>query len=525
MRLHSPASFGSFRIRYSPFDLFWAAVSPLLALYLRDAYILNSNDHFRLAALYCVVSFGCCMIAFLAFRLSDGISRYFSVYDALNVVKAVVASQLLTAVVMFTFTRLEGIPRSTPVVHLLVLAAGLLAARAMVLLRKPDRKVSPVPDHDTLEHAIIVGSSELSALYIKLLRAYPSGPRRIIAILDRNPKLIGRAIAGVPIVAPPENIGFVVDDFAVHGIRTDRIVIGGDAQLLPEDLLDEVRQFCAARNIEMDFVADLMGLTVGPSLAYDTQSSASPAGGSIKPARAPRPTITLPRYFQFKRMIDVFGALVAIVLLSPLFVLTALLVLIDVGSPLLFWQKRVGQGAASVLLYKFRTLRSAFDLHGNRLPESARMSWIGLLLRKLRLDELPQLFNVLVGDMSLIGPRPLLPVDQPANSRLRLAVRPGITGWAQINGGNLITPDEKGALDHYYIRNVSLRFDLYIVYLTLRFLFTGEKRSEQAVVEACAAEAQFLADQPMWRVRKFRDAGHAEGGKLLARKELAVNNS
>ena len=97
------------------------------------------------------------------------------------------------------------------------------------------------------------------------------------------------------------------------------------------------------------------------------------------------------------------------------------------------------------------------------------------------LDELPQLFNVLVGEMSLIGPRPLLPEDQPTNSKLRLLVRPGITGWAQVNGGNLVTDDEKGALDEWYVRHASFWLDLRIVTLTLGFMFRGEHRSEPAL--------------------------------------------
>jgi sugar transferase len=106
------------------------------------------------------------------------------------------------------------------------------------------------------------------------------------------------------------------------------------------------------------------------------------------------------------------------------------------------------------------------------------------LLRRLRFDELPQLFNVLVCDMSLIGPRPLLPRDQPANCNLRLLVRPGITGWAQISGGTLITTEEKGAFDDWYIRNASFWLDLRIVLFTVLFLFTGERRFEQAVHQA-----------------------------------------
>jgi lipopolysaccharide/colanic/teichoic acid biosynthesis glycosyltransferase len=101
-------------------------------------------------------------------------------------------------------------------------------------------------------------------------------------------------------------------------------------------------------------------------------------------------------------------------------------------------------------------------------------------LRNTRLDELPQLFNVLFGDMALIGPRPLLPHDQPTNSPSRLAVRPGISGWAQVNGGTLITNDEKGSLDEWYVHNASFWLDLRIVLLTIRFAFLGERRSWRA---------------------------------------------
>ena len=136
------------------------------------------------------------------------------------------------------------------------------------------------------------------------------------------------------------------------------------------------------------------------------------------------------------------------------------------------------------MLYKFRTLHAPFDRDGQPNGNGDYDSWIGKFLRRLRLDELPQLFHVPVGEMSLIGPRPLLPQDQPANSNFRLVVRPGITGWAQINGGNLVTTEEKGALDDWYVHNASFWLDLRIAFYTLMFLFTGERRFEQAVQEA-----------------------------------------
>jgi lipopolysaccharide/colanic/teichoic acid biosynthesis glycosyltransferase len=120
-------------------------------------------------------------------------------------------------------------------------------------------------------------------------------------------------------------------------------------------------------------------------------------------------------------------------------------------------------------------MQSPFDRLGETLPETRRLSAIGHLLRKTGLDELPQLLNVLVGEMSLVGPRPLLPEDQPADPTIRLVVRPGITGWAQVNGGKQITNDEKGDLDEWYIRNASPWLDLRILLLTCRYLFVGNR--------------------------------------------------
>src|SRR5262249_11862579 len=133
--------------------------------------------------------------------------------------------------------------------------------------------------------------------------------------------------------------------------------------------------------------------------------------------------------------------------------------------------------------------------NGEPNGHGAYNSWIGKFLRRLRLDELPQLFNVLVGEMSLIGPRPLLPQDQPANCNLRLMVRPGITGWAQINGGNLITYGEKGAPDYWYIHTASFWLDLRIAFYTATFLFIGERRFEQAVHDATLLQGTKLQHQ------------------------------
>src|SRR5205807_3183546 len=138
-----------------------------------------------------------------------------------------------------------------------------------------------------------------------------------------------------------------------------------------------------------------------------------------------------------------------LIVFLPFWILLGAVALWDVGSPVFFWQQRLGQGGRPFLLHKIRTLKPPFDWRGRKVPEAERLSAIGRLMRKCRFDELAQLLNVLVGDMSLIGPRPLLPRDQPANASVRLSVPPGITGWAQVNGGKLLSAEEKDALDEW----------------------------------------------------------------------------
>jgi len=185
-----------------------------------------------------------------------------------------------------------------------------------------------------------------------------------------------------------------------------------------------------------------------------------------------------------KRLIDIVGALALLVWLAPLMILVSFAVFLDIGWPVLFWQLRLGQGGRELKIYKIRTLRFTFSRGGERIPDERRLSSVGRFLRRTRIDELPQLLNVLIGDMSLIGPRPLLAQDQPIGSSMRLMVRPGITGWAQVNGGASLSAMEKDALDIWYIRNASLSLDLRIIGRTLLMVLRGERRSERAVKEA-----------------------------------------
>lgn len=183
-----------------------------------------------------------------------------------------------------------------------------------------------------------------------------------------------------------------------------------------------------------------------------------------------------------KRVFDFFFSLLLIIIASPIFLLTACLVKIKLGSPVLFKQLRPGLNGKPFYIYKFRTMMQTRDAEGNLLPDALRLTSLGRLLRNFSLDELPQLINVLMGELSLVGPRPLLMqyLDRYTERQARRhLVKPGITGWAQVNGRNAITWEQKFELDVWYVENQSLLLDLKILCLTVKRVL-GRKGVNQA---------------------------------------------
>jgi sugar transferase EpsL len=174
--------------------------------------------------------------------------------------------------------------------------------------------------------------------------------------------------------------------------------------------------------------------------------------------------------YHSKRVFDITLATLVLIACLPVLFIVFILIRRNLGSPVIFQQTRPGQLSKPFTLYKFRTMTNDKDSWGNLLPDSERLTPLGVFLRSTSLDELPELFNVLLGDMSLVGPRPLLMeyLDRynPDQAR-RHEVKPGITGWAQVNGRNAITWGKKFALDVWYVDNQSLQLDLRIVFLTI----------------------------------------------------------
>ena len=179
----------------------------------------------------------------------------------------------------------------------------------------------------------------------------------------------------------------------------------------------------------------------------------------------------------FKRFFDFILSLCAIIVLSPIMIITAFLVKIKLGSPVIFCQERPGLNEKIFKMYKFRSMTDEKDENGNLLPDEVRLTSFGKKLRATSLDEIPELFNILKGDMSIIGPRPLLVKYLPRYNEFqkhRHDVRPGFTGYAQVNGRNSISWEEKFKYDVYYTENVSFMFDVKILLKTIKVVFCKE---------------------------------------------------
>lgn len=196
-----------------------------------------------------------------------------------------------------------------------------------------------------------------------------------------------------------------------------------------------------------------------------------------------------------KRILDVLISGAGIILLSPLYVVLWILVRSKLGTPVLFKQDRPGKNEKIFKLYKFRTMTDERDENGNLLPDELRLTSFGKTLRSTSLDELPELFNILKGDMSLIGPRPLLVKYLPLYNefqRHRHDVTPGLTGWAQVNGRNTISWEDKFEKDVYYVKHLSFWLDLKILFLSVAVVFghQGISSGTDATMEAFTGTKQ-----------------------------------
>jgi lipopolysaccharide/colanic/teichoic acid biosynthesis glycosyltransferase/glycosyltransferase involved in cell wall biosynthesis len=319
----------------------------------------------------------------------------------------------------------------------------------------------------------------------------------VVGIIEDAGTPRGRYVHNVPVLGEPRELDRIVADLAVQGIHPQRLVITRPADGLPAELRTFAEHCGARHGMELHVLPEMLGVPA------DAAASEAAARGASSPERA---------YFRARRPVEVGVSALALLLLMPLMGLIALVVLLDQGRPILLRQVHPGRSMRPFTLYKFRTLRGPRDADGAPLPERARTSPVGRALRRSRLDELPQLVNVLRGEMSFIGPRPLSPRDLRERIIERIALPPGITGWAEVNGGVRLSVDERIALEAWYLRNAGLAVDLRILWRTLSLTVAGEELSRP---EPDRAPADETARQRLLVVNRFFHPDTSATSQLL----------
>ncbi len=350
---------------------------------------------------------------------------------------------------------------------IVILSASRLAYRSIKAGRSAG---TALPAPGAKVPVLMYGCNPMTSVFIHAVQSGPLSALRVVGIVDDVGDRVGRYIGQIPVLGHGRELDRVLIDLAACGISPQRMIVTAGRISLTQETRACLEAAQARHGLQIDYLHDVIGISVLP------------------PSAPPPVTADLPgSYERLRRFVDVVGSAVALVALSPLLALVALAVLVDLGPPLLFRQIRPGRELRPFTLYKFRSMRRAYDQSGALLPDCERTTNLGQFLRRARLDELPQLVNVLIGDMSLIGPRPLLPRDLPQNFARRAAVRPGITGWAQVNGGHKLAAAQKLALDLWYVQHASLGLDLRIVGRTISTILFGEQVQPAALAEAGAA--------------------------------------
>ena len=400
-------------------------------------------------------------------RIQQTMWRYASPDELLTVVKALCAIMVLFLASMFFLNLLDNLSRSVLILFWAVSFAGLFFTRIAYCsaVQAYRRRLHRKESNPTYRVLIQANMEEASAAIQSFLR-YHGSQADIVGIISDDAEK-GRLLHGIEILGRTHQIGEALASLDVTG-RYPQVIVLGASQPLSEQVLPDA---LAINKITIINVTDIA--------TYRTDVGSDAAVIDLAP-----PAFEDKLYGRAKRFIDLAVASLALFFLAPLLLIISSAIYLLDGAPVLFVQLRAGKGLHQFHLLKFRTMRPPTDKSGRALTEDERVTWLGSVLRATRADELPQLWNVLKGEMSLVGPRPLLSRDMPKEIGTlaeRYCIRPGITGWAQVNGGKQIGNDAKIPLDIYYIRNMSFEFDLRIMLMTIGMLINGEKITQEAI--------------------------------------------
>ena len=456
-------------------DLGAAALAPLAAHWIRRP----DFPDFGAVMSYWAASVLCSSASFLLFSVARSIWRYFTLREVVTLATAVVTAVSSASFLAFSLDRMQAVSRTEPLLH------GALLLSAMVLIRIAAQQVERskraagkplAAGSGRVSQVLVIGTSPLAEIYLRTvdgMASFSTTPVDVVGIVAEKPRHVGLSIRGRAIVGTLADLEAVFTKLSVHGVHLDAVALAVQDRYIP----------LAARELLQRREADGVQVIRLPTLLGASFADWSDVADAM--------AVAVPLHelgtWRGKRTMDVLVSAALLAVLSPVLLLVGLCLLADVGRPVIFWQIRPGFRGVATRFYKLRTMRDVKN--GIIRADDERISAFGRLLRRTRLDEVPQLINILIGQMSIIGPRPLLLRDLHEDGADRIRMRPGITGWAQVNGGKLISPKDKMALDLWYAHHASPMLDLMILWRTVLTVLRGDLIRQDAIDEARAFSA------------------------------------
>jgi lipopolysaccharide/colanic/teichoic acid biosynthesis glycosyltransferase len=480
------------RVRILAVDLLLLCVAGVIALLLRENLTIDIQKLKDIAP-YVLFIVTLAVPVNLTFGLDRAVWRFAVFSDFMRIVLAVCLTVISATILTFLFNRMEGISRSLPIIQILISIFALVGVRLVVrawFQAAPHEgsppSLAPIETNMRAECVLIIGVNRLAVLLLKAMAELRGSEVRVVGLVALDGGSSGRTLSGFHVFGPEEDLSVILRSLSLHGVAVHRIVVTVSPELIPSRLRDSLLKTAEAMSIRVEHVTHVMNRLL-PATAETRTTTSIAECERLERLRFNSEQISAiagRSYWKLKRALDSTLAATMLVLLAPVLAALAVIVRLTLGSPIIFWQVRIGYFGRPFKLYKFRTMTDSYDKDGHLMDDRLRQNAIGRFMRASRLDELPQLWNILAGEMSFVGPRPLLPIDYLNGATVRCLVRPGLTGWAQVAGGRSVEAADKMALDIWYVRNASLGLDLKIMARTVPMVLFGEQICRDTIQRA-----------------------------------------